>query len=137
MAEFGAKRIAKQIEPDGRQPRELARTQAWNYSIFNLEALINAASIADQLRIDLWNYQTDDQRSIRKALDWLLPFSTGAKKWSDSQISTFQPGILAPLLRRAALRYREPAYEKAIIRLPKLTGDERWQLLYPILRESK
>ncbi|HEX9263320.1 MAG TPA: alginate lyase family protein [Candidatus Binatia bacterium] len=135
LTEFSTKRIARQIEPDGRQPRELARTQAWNYSIFNLEALINAASIADQLRIDLWNYQTDDQRSIRKALDWLLPFSTGAKKWSDSQISTFQPEILAPLLRRAALRYREPAYEKAIIRLPKLTGDERWQLLYPIIRE--
>jgi hypothetical protein len=137
LTEFSSMRIARQIERDGRQPRELARTRAWNYSIFNLEALINAASIADQLRIDLWNYQTNDRRSIRKALDWLLPFSTGEKKWSDKHISTFQPEILAPLLRRAALRYREPAYEKAIIRLPKLTGDERWQLLYPILRESK
>jgi Alginate lyase len=131
LNEFPTKRITKQIEPDGRQPRELERTQAWNYSLFNLEALFDAASIADKLGMDLWNYETQDKRGIRKVLDWLLPFATGAKKWSYQQISTWQPEKLAPLLRRAALQYREMAYENALSKLPGVTADQRFNLLYP------
>jgi hypothetical protein len=75
LAELVARRIAKQIELDGRQPHELARTQAWHYSTFNLEALFNAAAVADKVGINLWNYETNDKRSIRKALDWLISFA--------------------------------------------------------------
>jgi hypothetical protein len=130
LAGFAAKRIATQIEPDGRQPHELARSRAWHYSIFNLQALFNAAAIADKVGIDMWKSETTN-RSIRKAIDWLIPFATGEKKWPYKEIAAFEPQKLAPLLRIAAIRYREPAYEYAIARLPKITGDERWQLLYP------
>ena len=131
LGEFGTKRIAQQIEPDGRQPHELERTQSWNYSLFNLEALFAAASLGDNMELDLWNFETPDKRSIRKALDWLLPFAIGAKKWSYEQISSWQPEKLAPFLRRAAVRYHELSYEKAISKLSGGTGDERMQLLYP------
>lgn len=137
LAEFSSKRIAQQIAPDGRQPQELARAQAWNYSLFNLEAFFSAAASADKVGIDLWNYQTNDKRSIRKALDWLMPFATGEKKWSYKQISPYRPEKLARLLRRAAFQYREPIYEQALGKLPKIAGDERWQLLYPKIREPK
>jgi Alginate lyase len=137
LNEFPAKRIAKQIEPDGRQPGELERTQAWNYSLFNLEALFDAASIADKLGIDLWNYETQDKRGIRKALDWLLPFAIGEKNWSYQQISAWQPEKLAPFLRRAALQYREMSYENALSKLPGLTVDQRFNLLYPALIATK
>lgn len=137
LAEFAARRITNQIELDGRQPHELARTQAWHYSIFNLEALFNTSAVADKRGIDLWNYETNDKRGIRKALDWLIPFATGEKKWTYKEISAFEPQKLAPLLRRAAIVYREPAYEEAIAKLPKLTGDERWRLLYPRAPEQR
>ena len=133
LNEFLTKRIAKQIEPDGRQPRELERTQAWNYSLFNLEALFDAAAIADKLGMDLWNYETQDKRGIRKALDWLLPFATSAKKWNYQQISAWQPEKLAPFLRRAALQYRERSYENALSKLPEVAADQRFNLLYPKL----
>jgi hypothetical protein len=137
LTEFSTKRIARQIEPDGRQPHELERTLAWSYSIFNLEAMFSAAAIADNLAIDLWNYESPDKRGIRNAIAWLVSFATGEKKWPYQQLSGLQPEKLAPLLRHAALRYREPAYEKAIFKLPKITGDERWQLLHPKTPEPK
>ena len=131
LGEFGTKRIAEQIEPDGRQPRELERTQSWNYSLFNLEALFDAASLGNNIELDLWNFETPDKRSVRKALDWLLPFAIGAKKWSYEPISSWQPEKLAPFLRRAALRYHELSYERTISKLSGVTGGERMQLLYP------
>ena len=137
LSEFSAKRIAKQIEPDGRQPRELERTQSWNYSIFNLEAFFSAASVGEKFGIDLWKFESPDKRSIRKALDWLAPYATGERKWNYKQISVFEPTKLAPLLRQAALRLNELAYEKTISRLAKITGDERWQLLLPKLIDPK
>lgn len=130
LAELATKRIATQIEADGRQPHELARTQAWHYSIVNLQALFSAAAIADKVGIDIWNSETNN-KGIRKAIDWLIPFATGEKKWPHKEIAAFEPQKLAPLLRIATLRYREPAYEQALAKLPKIIGDERWQLLYP------
>ena len=130
LSELPTKRISKQIEPDGRQLRELERTQAWNYSLFNLKALFDVASIANKLGTDLWNYQTPDKRGIRKALDWLIPFATGEKKWSYEQIAGWQPEKLAPLLRRAALQYREMSYENALSKLAP-SADQRFNLLYP------
>ena len=131
LSEFQRKRIASQVEPDGRQPRELARTRAWDYAIFNLEAMFNAASMAEKLGIDLWNYQSGDGASIRRALDWLVPFAAGESKWSYAQITPFHPEKLAPLLRRASRTYHEPRYEQAIWKLSAVRSDERWELLYP------
>ncbi|HEX9454979.1 MAG TPA: alginate lyase family protein [Candidatus Binatia bacterium] len=137
MAEFPVRRLAKQIEIDGRQPQELARTQSWSYAIFNLEAFFAAAAIADRVGVDLWHYEATDKRAIRKALDWLVPFATGEKKWNYPQITPFGAEKLAPLLRRAALVFHQPAYEKAISQLPKIGADERWRLHYPTVIESK
>jgi hypothetical protein len=137
LSEFSAKRVAKQIEPDGRQPRELERTQSWNYSIFNLEAFFSNAGIGEKLGFDLWKFESPDKRSIRKALDWLAPYAANERKWNYQQISDFEPTKLAPLLRQAALRLNEPAYEKVISKLAKITGDERWQLIFPKLIDTK
>ena len=136
LTEFARKRIAAQIEPDGRQPHELARAQAWHYSVFNLAAMFDAAALAGKVGIDLWNF-TDNGRSIRTALDWLARFAAGEKKWTSRENSTLELDRLAPLLRRATLGYRDAAYEQVLAKLPKITGDERWQLLYPELADPK
>jgi hypothetical protein len=126
-----AKRIARQIEPDGRQPRELGRTKSFGYSLYNLDGLFTLAQLGDRLGVDLWRYQTEDGRSIRKTLDYLIPFATGEKKWEKEQLGKMPYGNLAPLLRRAANAYREPRYERLIDRLPERGDETTWNLLYP------
>ena len=131
VSEFAAKHIAKQIEPDGRQPYELERSQSWNYSLFNLEAMFSAASIAEKLGVDLWSDQGSQKRGIRKALDWLVPFASGKSVWSYPQIARLQPERLAPFLRRAALHFRDPSYEEVLKTIWSVKPDQRMNLLYP------
>ena len=95
-----SKRIAAQIEPDGQQPLELARTKSWSYSVMNLEGLMILARLGENVGVDLWSYETRDGRSIRKALEFLKPFASGEKKWTYQQLGEWPPQILSPLIDR-------------------------------------
>lgn len=119
-------RIAVQIEPDGRQPLELVRTKAWSYSVANLSGLMSLARLGQNVGVDLWNYQTPDGRSIRKALDYLMPFAVEGRKWPHQQLGNWPPQMLYPLLRQAAAEFHEPNYLKKI---PTLSSDNRLNLL--------
>jgi hypothetical protein len=109
----GRDRIASQVEPDGRQPHELERTNAFDYSRFNILAHEDLAMLGSRVGLELWNYQTPDGRSLRKALDWLMPYATGEKKWEYQQIRDMKRKEAATVLRRAANAYNEPKYERA------------------------
>ena len=127
-----ARRIVTQIEPDGSQPRELARTKAFSYSTLNLTGMFYLARLGEHVGVDLWSYRTADGRSIRGALDWLVPFATGEKPWAHQQITKPPYGQMVYLLRHAAAAYQEPAYEQAIGRLPGVQRDILLaDLLYP------
>lgn len=113
-----AKRIAAHIEPDGSQPRELVRTNAYGYATLNLMGLFQCARLGELVGVDLYAFETADGRSLRRALDWLLPFATGDRQWAHQQISTAPHDRVVFLLRRAAKAYSELAYERAIGRVP-------------------
>ena len=119
------KRIAVQIEPDGRQPLELARTNAWGYSNMNLDGLTELATLGDRAGVDLWHYATDDGRSIRKAILYLAPYAFGEKKWDAPQIGGFNPQALHSVLRRASPHYDDPEFQAAVHRLPALPPGDR------------
>jgi hypothetical protein len=84
-------------------------------------------------RADIWQYRSPDGRSIRAALDWLVPYATGENPWPYEQIAEMGAGRMIPLLERAARTYYEPAYERAVAKLISRgeKATDEWELLRP------
>ncbi|MBS1661105.1 MAG: alginate lyase family protein, partial [Bacteroidetes bacterium] len=102
LAKEGKALIDHQIEADGKMPEELARTNGLGYSNYNLRALFTLARLAHKTGVDLWNYTNSKGSSIRSALDWLIPYALGQKKWEYAQISNYNKDDIYPLLLQAS-----------------------------------
>jgi len=101
------KRIAKQIEPDGKMPQELRRTLSFGYSTFNLTAEMQLADLGRNVGVDLWHYQTADGRSILKAAEFMAPFADPNRAWPYQQIQRPNRRELGGLLLRVAAEFPE------------------------------
>lgn len=53
----------------------------------NLRAFMKLVAYGKSTGVDLWNYETQDGRSIRKAADFLKPYADGSMKWPYQQIN--------------------------------------------------
>lgn len=129
LKDAGPRRIAAQIEPDGSQPHELVRTKSLGYSAFNLQALCHLATLAEHVGIDLWQYETRDGRSIRRAIDFLVPYVSAPHRWPYEQIRRMEPADFATILWRAGIVYHDPSYTSLVEGLPG-TGDGRIRLTF-------
>lgn len=118
------KRIALQIEGDGREPLELARTKSFSYSTFNLTALMRLAQEGQQVGVDLWSYRAPDGGSIRVALDFLLPYGLGQKTWTYKSLNGVEGGALVQPLLLSALSYHDAAYLHDAVKLEKKADAE-------------
>ena len=122
-------RIGWQVEPDGRQPLEIARTRGVSYSLFNLQALLMVAAIGEKVGVDLWNYQTKDGRGVRRALEFLAPFAFGEKEWPHQQIIKWSPEEYFGLLRQTAGKVQDPQFNALAAKAPAANPAERFVLL--------
>lgn len=104
LEEQTKKRIATQLEVDGQQPKELARTLSWNYSLFNLRAFFELALLAENVDVDLWHYESGG-KSLQKAFTWLLPYAAGTKEWTHQQIKHKNDSEYLELATIAAMKY--------------------------------
>lgn len=106
------KRIDSQIEADGKQPHELARTRPFAYSTMNLRAFIQLANLGEQLDVDLWEHRSPKGGSVRAAVDFLLPFAEKKAEWTYDDLD-FKPGNLGGTLRYIGGRFDGLYREKA------------------------
>jgi hypothetical protein len=112
------KRIDRCLEPDGRQPEELGRTKSLHYSVFNLSAMAVLGRIGEQLDVDLWKYESSDGRSLRRALNFVMPYLAGEKEWPHEQIEEIDIGTSdMGLFYLAAHRYGDPKYQQVLDKL--------------------
>jgi hypothetical protein len=107
-------RLDAHITPEGKQPRELARTKSWSYSCFNLKNISKGSVMARSLGIDLWNHEGEGGRgSLKKAMLYLVPFLKNPEGWSEKQITKFDSKEARYWLDVGAAVYDEEAIRSA------------------------
>ena len=71
-----------------------------------LISLILTNSGLQETYLAIWNFETDDGKSIKKAFDWLIPFVKNEKSWTYQQIKPIKFDQTVKILRFAAQKYR-------------------------------
>jgi hypothetical protein len=126
------KRIASQIQPDGSQPLELARTKSLSYSLFNLEALCNLATLAENVNIDWWAYTTEDGQNLRAALRYLAPYADPNKAWIENDLIAASRTELLPLFAEALRHGNDTQFHELLAKFGDASSGQRsarWRLL--------
>jgi hypothetical protein len=82
-------RLDKQMDNEGKFPKEMERTLSFHYTCFVMNAFFNIAQMSTQAGIDFWNYRSATGKSLKKGFDQLLPYMISEKKWEGDQIRDF------------------------------------------------
>lgn len=101
---FAERRLEKQIEADGKQPRELARTTAFGYSTYNLTHMLDMCVAARTMGMDL--YDAADG-AIDRAIGYLIPFLGNQEQFPYKQIKDWrgvEQNFAQQLLRASRLK---------------------------------
>lgn len=112
IAAVPEQRFAKQIEADGKLPRELERTRAFHYTVFALRAATGLADLGRCLNIDLWR-AAPSGRGLQVALDFIQPY---VGREQDFPYPDLKPGPSEETLEvfgRAAWAYDDMEYRRA------------------------
>ena len=81
LREAPARRIDGRITAEGLQPLEAERASGLSYSLYNLKMYCELAYYGERYGVDIWNYVSPEGANIRKAIEFVLPFCKGARKW--------------------------------------------------------
>lgn len=127
LATVAERRLATQIEPDGRQPHETARTKSWHYSMMNLRGMMMLARCAESGGPDLWHQETADGRGIRKALLYLVEHSGGSNPWPHPSLVKPKPDDLLPLVAEAMRIYPPDTFPADLLRQAEEFQAKSWK----------
>ncbi len=131
--------LPQQLAADGSFPLELERTKPYGYSLFNLDALAILCEILSTPEDNLWDYQLDDGRGMKKAMEYIYPYIADKNRWPHPpDVMYFEEWPLRhPSLLFAGLAWREEGYLELWRRLPPEPateeGSRNFPLRYPLL----
>ena len=112
--------LPNQMAHDGSFPLELARTKPYGYSLFNLDAFCNLAQILSNEKENLFNFKTEDGKSLKRGIEFLYPYIADKSKWpyaQDIYIWDEWP-VRHPSLLFTALAYHQEEYIDTYLKLP-------------------
>jgi len=104
--------LPDQMAVDGSFPKETKRTKPYSYSLFNLDAMAMVCQIISTDQDNLWNFQLDDGRGMKKAVEFMAPYVKDKSNWPyppDVMYFDLWP-VRHPFLLFAGLAYNNPDY---------------------------
>jgi hypothetical protein len=104
--------LPDQMASDGSFPLELKRTKPYNYSLFNLDAMAAICHILSTKKDDLWRYSLPDGRTMKKAVEFMVPFIADKSVWKyppDVMFYEYYP-VRQPSLLFGGMAYQETKY---------------------------
>lgn len=110
LAAVPTRRMATQIELDGRQPHEIARTRGLTYSLMNLRGFCLLARLGEHVEVDLWQ-----EERLGLAAAFLHPYLAEPSTWPTEEIGTIDISRVNDALCLLATRRDEPKYLDVVI----------------------
>lgn len=108
---FGADRIASQFAPDGSLPQELMRTRSLHYTTWTMIAAFDLADLGRCVGVDLWEFRTDDDRSLQASTRFVARWAGREDEWPWPERDRTRTAGLYEVLRRGAWAWSDPALE--------------------------
>ncbi len=108
------KRLAVQLDAQGNQPRELARTKSLSYSLFNLQAYLILAQLGQAAGVDVWKLATPDGKNLASALQAIAPYADPAKPWPQADLEEGDRAKILPLLVQALQLGEDPVLRAVV-----------------------
>jgi hypothetical protein len=104
--------IPNQLAADGSFPLELRRTKPYSYCLFNLDALATVCQILTTPDDDLWAFQLEDGRGMRKAMAFMYPYMAAKDTWPYAKDVQYfdQFPVRQPSLLFAGIAYARADY---------------------------
>lgn len=148
------KQLAVNLLPDG-SSIDFKERDALHYHVYDLEPLLTlSAAIKRATGQDFYNYQSETGSSLKKSVQWLIPFLTGEKtheefvhstvafdqKRADNGEAGYQKGTLFNPLNGlhtlAAAGYFDPSYDELYTKIKGGSkSDPNWLLLYRVMSD--
>lgn len=82
---------------------------------------MNVGLLGVSAGVDVFGYSSAKHQSIRRALDYVLPFATGVSPWPFNQLHKGEWAQLFRPLRVASRVWGEASYEEVICKLTGMT----------------
>jgi hypothetical protein len=112
--------LPNQMAENGSFPLELNRTKPYAYSLFNMDAFCVVAQILITQDDDLWDFETEDGKSLRLGMEFIYPYLSDKNNWpykKDIFIWEEWP-VRQPSLLFAGMAYRKDEYIQTYLNLP-------------------
>ena len=123
MVELAQESLEAMLNDEGGQIHELARTKSFSYSCFNLEALTDIAVIGDKIGMNMWEYKSENKKSLALAIDYLTPVING-KKWEHATLKEINIFSLAPILAKIPPKYNSKKYKSFLNKILQNINEE-------------